>query len=145
MLTEIRVDALRETNSLVVHVEDAVVVLEEVNAQVCLAVVARWCDLQHAMPVSVDHVLMLRDNISCVVDGERQVRHRIELLDRAAGAPKTHWVQLRFACSILLVHNAKQVVHCLLWQGDKRGSCVWQHHSLVKIERQVTEFDSGPV
>ena len=145
MLTEIRVDALSETNSLVVHIEDAVVVLEEVNAQVCLAVVARWCDLQHAMPVSVDHVLVLRDNISCVIDGERQVRHSIKLLNCAACTPKTHWVQLRFACSVLLVHNAKQVVHCLLWQRDKRGSSVWQHHSLVEIERSITEFDSGPV
>ena len=55
---EIRVDGLREADSLVFHVKNTVIILEEVNTKVSLACVTRRCDLENTVAIAVDHILM---------------------------------------------------------------------------------------
>jgi len=106
VLAEVRVDTLRETHSLVIHVENTVIILKEVNAKVSLASVASRRDLQHTVPVPIDHVLMLAYHVVCLLDCEGEVGHRIVLLHRAVGTPQANWVQLGLASTILFVHDA---------------------------------------
>ena len=56
---ELRVDGLSEADSLVLHVKNTVIVLEEVNAEVCFSSVTGGSNLEDTVPVAIDHVLML--------------------------------------------------------------------------------------
>ena len=145
MLTQVRVDRLSKSDTLIVHIEDAVVILKEVDAQIGLARVSSWRDLQDAVPIPIDHVLVLGDHVGRLIDREGQVGHRIILLYCAVGAPEAYRVQLGFASTILLVHDAQQVVHSFLRQRDERSTRVWQHDSWVELKSLITELDTSPV
>jgi len=114
MLTQVRVDRLSETYTLVIHVEDAVVVLKEVNTEIGLASITSGCDLQHTVSVPIDNVLVLRDHVLCRFNREGQVWHGVVLLDGTSSAPETYWVELWLTGTIDVVHDREQVVHGLL-------------------------------
>ena len=107
MVAEIRVDTLGESDTFVVHIENTVVVFEEVDTEVCLTSIASRRDLQDTMTIAVDHVLVLTNNIIGLFNGESEIWHRIELLNCAVSTPKADWIQLWLTSSILLVHDAE--------------------------------------
>ena len=92
VLAKIRVHTFSEANSLVVHVKNTVVIFEEVDAKIGLASVARRCNLQDAVTISVNHVLMFTDDVVCLLDRKCKIRHRIILLNGTMSTPETHWV-----------------------------------------------------
>ena len=89
VIAQVAVDRLSEANFLVVHVEDSVVVFEEVNTKVGLARVPSWCNLQNTVSIPINDVLVLGDHVVRRLDRESQVWHGIELLNGAASAPES--------------------------------------------------------
>ena len=92
MLRKVRVDGLSKSDSLVVHVENTIVVFKEVDSQVSFTCVASRSDLQHTVSISIDNVLVLRNNVVSRLNRESQIWHCVKLLNRALGSPETHWV-----------------------------------------------------
>ena len=113
---ELRVDGLSEAHSFVLHVKNTVVVLEEVNTKVCFARVASGSNLENTVSIAIDYVLMLRDNVGCLIDCKLQVWHHIELLLGATCTPKTYWVKSWLSGTIGFMHDCKEVLHGLLRQ-----------------------------
>ena len=105
VLGQVGVDRLGKAYTFVIHVEDTVEVLEEVDTQVRFASIARGRNLQHAVSISIDDVLVLGDHIVCLLYCESQVWHSVELLNRAVGSPEAHWVQLGLASAVDVVHD----------------------------------------
>ena len=128
---ELRVDGLSEADSLVLHVKNTVIVLEEVNTKVCFASVTSGSDLEDTVSVAIDHVLVFRDYIGGLVDCEFQVWHGVVLLFRALCAPEPDRVKPWLACVESVVHDLQEVLHGLLRQRDERGTSVWKHHRFV--------------
>ena len=57
------------------------------------------------MSIPIDHVLMLRDDISRLVNCKLKVRHRVELLISAACTPEADRIESWLAYAISLVHD----------------------------------------
>ena len=122
---EFRVNRLGKANAFVFHVKDSIVVLEKVDAEVGLARVAGWGDLQHAVPVAVDHVLVFGYYVGGLVDCKFQVGHCVELVFSALSSPETYWVESWLPCPVGFMHYGEQMLHGFLGQGNERSPSVW--------------------
>ena len=105
VLGQVGVDRLGKAYTFVIHVEDTVEVLEEVDTQVRFASIARGRNLQHAVSISIDDVLMFGNHIVCRLNCKGQVWHGIKLLNSALCAPESNWVQLGFSSTVDVVHD----------------------------------------